>query len=151
MVATKGHVCREPGQINYGQAPPFISTNMGSWRTPLNSNRDGFSVYPQFTAASCCIQGGPRSSKTPIADVHNAWKIERGGGCRLKYFSCTGSPPLGGGYGIIMGWLWDDYGMIVGLLWDDYGMIMGWLWDDYGMIMGLLWDDYGMIMGLLLD
>ena len=91
MVATKGHVCREPGQINYGQAPPFISTNMGSWRTPLNSNRDGFSVYPQFTAASCCIQRGPRSSKL-MCTLRG--KSKRGG-CRLKYFSCTGSP-LGG-------------------------------------------------------
>ena len=36
-------------------------------------------------------------SKIQQADVHIAWKIERGG-CRLKYFSCTGSPPLGGGY-----------------------------------------------------
>ena len=25
----------------------------------------------------------------------------RGGGCRLKYFSCTGSPPLGGGYVLV--------------------------------------------------
>ena len=89
MVATKGHVCREPGQINYGQAPPFISTNMGSWRTPLNSNRDCFSVYPQFTAASCCIQRGPRSSKLMCTMRGKS----KGGGCRLKYFSCTGSPP----------------------------------------------------------
>ena len=25
----------------------------------------------------------------------------KGGGCRLKYFSCTGSPPLGGGYVLV--------------------------------------------------
>ena len=33
--------------------------------------------------------------------MHKAWKIERGGGCRLKYFSCTGSPPFGGGYVLV--------------------------------------------------
>ena len=92
MVATKGHVCREPGQINYGQAPPFISTNMGSWRTPLNSNRDGFSVYPQFTAASCCIQRGPRSSKL-MCTLRGKSK---GGGVPLEIFQLHGVPPLRG-------------------------------------------------------
>ena len=93
MVATKGHVCREPGQINYGQAPPFISTNMGSWRTPLNSNRDCFSVYPQFTAASCCIQRGPRSSKL-MCTLRGKSK---GGGAAWN-ISVARGPPLGGGY-----------------------------------------------------
>ena len=91
MVATKGHVCREPGQINYGQAPPFISTNMGSWRTPLNSNRDGFSVYPQFTAASCCIQRGPRSSKL-MCTLRGKSK---GGGAAWN-ISVARGPPLRG-------------------------------------------------------
>ena len=106
-----------------------------------------FLFIPKFTAASCCIQGGPRSSKTPIADVHNAWKIGRGK-APLEIFQLHGVPPL-------RGWVWDDYGMIMGVLWDDYGMIMVLIWDGYmglyGMIMGLLWDDYGIMMGSLWD
>ena len=100
MVATKGHVCREPGQINYGQAPPFISTNMGSWRTPLNSNRDGFSVYPQFIAASCCIQRGPRSSKL-MCTLRGKSKW----GAPLEIFQLHGVPPLRGWVYIYIYWM----------------------------------------------
>ena len=70
---------------------PFISTNMGSWRTPLNSNRDCFSVYPQFTAASCCIQRGPRSSKL-MCTLRGKSK---GGGAAWN-ISVARGPPLRG-------------------------------------------------------
>ena len=61
--------------------------------------------------------------------------------------------PMGGTYGVPMGYLWGTYGVPMGYLWGTYGVPMGvpmgYLWGTYGVPMGYLWGTYGVPMGYL--